>query len=334
MNATPGKRPRMMRLAVGISITAIFLYATFRTIPLRDVGQALAGARVEWIAATAGCIVLAYLLKILRWTTMLRNLGARVGLRDTAPPFLGGVAFNNVLPLRAGDLIRVVAFQRYTGVPPSGQLGTLALERLMDLLVLCGILFATLSFWPADILGETMLAGLRLVALGAVAAVILFIAAPWPIRIAVRMLESRIPRLQPAGDALLRLSDAVAALSRPLFLARILALSLAAWLAEGAAYYMVGLALGLGGNVQIALLALSIGTLATMIPSSPGYVGTFHFFVARVVAAFSGGGALAAAYAVLIHAMLWVMTTTTGFIAITRSKRHRDVPPTIQGFQS
>lgn len=334
MNATPGKRPRMMRLAVSIAITAIFLYATFRTIPLRDVGQALAGARVEWIAATAGCIVLAYLLKILRWTTMLRNLGARVGLRDTAPPFLGGVAFNNVLPLRAGDLIRVVAFQRYTGVPPSGQLGTLALERLMDLLVLCGILFATLSFWPADILGETMLAGLRLVALGAVAAVILFIAAPWPIRIAVRMLESRIPRLQPAGDALLRLSDAVAALSRPLFLARILALSLAAWLAEGAAYYMVGLALGLGGNVQIALLALSIGTLATMIPSSPGYVGTFHFFVARVVAAFSGGGALAAAYAVLIHAMLWVMTTTTGFIAITRSKRHRDVPPTIQGFQS
>ena len=54
-----------------------------------------------------------------------------------------------------------------TGVPPSGQLGSLALERLMDVLVLTIILFATLSFWQVTQLDETLLAGLRLVALSA-----------------------------------------------------------------------------------------------------------------------------------------------------------------------
>jgi uncharacterized membrane protein YbhN (UPF0104 family) len=123
----------------------------------------------------------------------------------------------------------------------------------------------------------------------------------------------------------------VATLSRPLFLMRIGALSVLAWLAEGAAYYAVGQALGVGASVQVALLALAVGTLATMIPSSPGYVGTFHYFVARVVGGFGAGTVAATAYAVLIHALLWLATTTSGFIALAfsgmggaRSKRKAD----------
>jgi len=308
---------RGIRLALGLLISALFLYATFRTVPLGRLADALAAARPQWIVAALAFIVLAYTLKILRWLTMLRSLGARIGFREAAAPFLGGVAFNNVLPLRAGDVLRVVAFQRFTGVPPSGQLGTLTLERLMDLLVLTGILFLTLSVWQVEVLDEALLAGLRLVALAAVAAVLLFILAPGPIRLVVRWIEARVPRLAGVGESLLRLSDAVARLSRPLFLLRIALLSIIAWLAEGGAYFAVGKALGVGDHPQVALLALSVGTLATMIPSSPGYVGTFHFFVAKVVGAFGAGSVAAAAYAVLIHALLWLSTTGCGFLALT-----------------
>lgn len=319
MTEKPPRSRRGLKLTLGLLISAIFLYATFRTVSIARVADALARARPEWIAAALLFILLAYSLKILRWLTMLRSLGATIGFREAAAPFLGGVAFNNVLPLRAGDIIRVLAFQRFTGVAPSGQLGTLALERLMDLFVLTGFLFATLSFWQVDALDEALLNGLRLVALGAVAAVVIFILAPRPIRIVVRWMEHRIPRLQAAGEALLRLSDAVATLSRPLFLLRILLLSIIAWLAEGGAYFAVGHALGVADHPQVALLALSVGTLATMIPSSPGYVGTFHYFAAQVVAAFGAGSVGAAAYAVLIHALLWLSTTSSGFLALAFS---------------
>jgi glycosyltransferase 2 family protein len=316
---TGSKLGRTVKLGLGLGISALFLYATLATVPFDRVVEALGRARPEWIAAALGCILLAYLLKIYRWTVMLRSLGARIGLSETAAPFLGGVAFNNVLPLRAGDVIRVVAFQRFTGVPPSGQLGTLLLERLLDLLVLMVFLFATVSFWQITTLDEALLSGARLAAIAVAAAIVLFIAAPRPMRAVVRWGEARLPKLRPAGEMLLRLSDAVATLSRPLFLAKVTVLSFLAWAAEGAAYLMVGHALGIAATPQAALLAVSVGTLSTIIPSSPGYVGTFHFFTAKALAAFGAGEVGATAYAILIHALLWLSTTATGFLLLALS---------------
>jgi hypothetical protein len=314
-----GRRARRLKLAFGLLISAVFLYATLSTVPLAKVGDALKGARPEWIAAALSCILIAYILKIHRWTVMLRSLGADVGVADTATPFLGGVAFNNVLPFRAGDVIRVVAFQRFTGVPASGQLGTLLLERLLDLFVLMAFLFATISFWQITALDEALLSGARWAALAIAGAIVMFVAAPAPIRLVVRWAEVRLPKLRPAGEALLRLSDAVAALSRPLLLARVTLISILAWLAEGGAFLMVGLALGVAPTAPAALLAVSIGTLSTIIPSSPGYVGTFHYFTAKAVSAFGAGEVGAAAYAILVHALLWLSTTAAGFLLLLLS---------------
>jgi hypothetical protein len=41
-----------------------------------------------------------------------------------------------------------------------------------------------------------------------------------------------------------------------------------------------------------------------------------------VVAAFGGGNVAATAYAVLIHALLWLSTTTTGFLAMAFAGMH------------
>jgi uncharacterized protein (TIRG00374 family) len=312
-------RGKWVKLGLGLLISAIFLYVTFATVDFARVGAVLLGADPRWLGAAAAFLVLAYALKILRWTTMLRSLGARIGFADAAPPFLGGIAFNNVLPLRAGDIIRVVAFQRFTGIAPSGQLGTLLLERLLDLFVLMTILFATISFWQIDAIDGTLLSALRYAALAIAAAILLFIAAPHVIRSIVRWVEARLPRLRQAGEALLRLSEALATLSRPGLLFQLTLLSFLAWLAEGGIFYAVGQALDVAPTVQAALLALSLGTLSTIIPSSPGYVGTFHYFTAQAIGALGADRAGAAAYALLVHALLWLVTTITGFILLAVS---------------
>lgn len=312
-------RPRGLTTVVGILISALFLYATLATIPFGRLAAVLAEARAEWIAASLGFIILAYILKISRWTMMLRSLGARIGFRAAAAPFLGGVALNNVLPFRAGDLIRVVAFQRFTQIPPSGQLGTLALERLMDLLVLMAILFVTLSLGPIAVLDDAAVALLRVGTIAVCAATLGFIAAPSAIRLITNWAERKLPRFRPAGDALLRLSQALALLSRPMLLLRIASLSLVAWLAEGGAYFAAAKALGIGDHVQLAGLALSVGTLSTLIPSSPGYVGTFHFFTSRAASALGEDLIAATAFAILIHALLWLATTLSGFFLLAVS---------------
>jgi uncharacterized protein (TIRG00374 family) len=162
---------RAVRLGLGLVISAIFLYATVRTVPIDKVGAALAGAKLQWILISLGFVALAYALKIYRWVAMLRSLGSAVRLGTAAVPFLGGVAFNNVLPFRAGDVIRVMAFQRFTGIPASGQIGTLVLERLLDLFVLMAFLFATITYLQTDVLDATLLAGLKLAALAVAVAI-------------------------------------------------------------------------------------------------------------------------------------------------------------------
>jgi uncharacterized protein (TIRG00374 family) len=334
---SPGRRRgRVVRLAVGLAISALFIWALFSRVPLDRVGAALSQLRPSFVFAALGALAVAYALRCQRWAMMLRCLGAEVGFADAAIPLMSCVALNNVLPLRAGDVVRIVAFRRLTKVGPSMQLGSLVLERLLDVATLMAILGAVLALSRVTSLQPALRAGLGVMAGATVAAVALFLAAPAPIRLIVRAAETRLPKLRAPGESLLRLSEAITALSRPAQLARLAGVSLAAWLCEGAAYVAIARSLGVEHSLPAGLTALGLGTLATSIPSSPGYVGTFHYFAALALSQFGAAPALAAAYALLIHALLWLSTTTVGFAlmlgaGVRRSPPQSTVPRTGPG---
>jgi uncharacterized membrane protein YbhN (UPF0104 family) len=71
-------------------------------------------------------------------------------------------------------------------------------------------------------------------------------------------------------------------------------------------------------NVPWAAPWLSLGaaTLATLLPSSPGYVGTFDYFATLGFTAYGASAALATAVALLTHVLLWLPVTVAGFIAL------------------
>ena len=119
----------------------------------------------------------------------------------------------------------------------------------------------------------------------------------------------------------------MATLSRPLLIVQVTLTSTLAWLAEGGAYFAVGQALGVAATPEAALLALSVGTLSTIIPSSPGYVGTFHYFTARTLVGSGASEVGAAAFAILIHAILWLSITATGFCLLAISGLRRQAIP-------
>jgi uncharacterized membrane protein YbhN (UPF0104 family) len=64
-----------------------------------------------------------------------------------------------------------------------------------------------------------------------------------------------------------------------------------------------------------ALLVTAIANLATLVPSGPGYVGTFEAGVLLAVNGALGiGRGLALSYAVLLHVLLWLPVTVWGAI--------------------
>jgi uncharacterized membrane protein YbhN (UPF0104 family) len=100
--------------------------------------------------------------------------------------------------------------------------------------------------------------------------------------------------------------------------------SILAWSLEASMYYVIARAFG-GSVSQImgfseTLLTTGVANLATLVPSSPGYVGPFE---AGVKTALSGAlgvpEAQALSYAILVHAALWFPVTLWGAIEWSRN---------------
>ena len=60
---------------------------------------------------------------------------------------------------------------------------------------------------------------------------------------------------------------------------------------------------------------MSVATLSTLIPSSPGYVGTFHYSLAKSLQLFGMSNEESHTYALLIHTIFWTIITIFGLIS-------------------
>jgi uncharacterized membrane protein YbhN (UPF0104 family) len=104
-------------------------------------------------------------------------------------------------------------------------------------------------------------------------------------------------------------------------LTRVLGLSVLAWCFELGLFFVLLAAFGLAGGYPLALLVGSAGNFATLIPSSPGYAGTFDAAVITVLQSAEVGVAAyqATAYDFAVHMTLLVPVTVVGTLVLWRS---------------
>jgi glycosyltransferase 2 family protein len=315
---------RWWRPLVGLLLAALFLSLLARNVEWAEVRQVLAGARWPALALAVLALAADMSCRIIRWWLMLRPMRPDLPWTSCIRPFLGSLALNNTVPLRAGDVIRVVGFQRALGTPAGYLAGTLILERILDLLVLLTILFLTVlgvsTGFPRPFLVIAAAAGAVCLAL----------------LVAITLMPERITGLTQSivrrvfGDSgwtssfcqvLLQLTGALALLRSPGRAVKIFGLSALAWALEGAVFACTAWSLQIQVAGPAPWLALSAATLATLLPSSPGYVGTFDYFASLGLAAYGADRASAAAFALLSHLVLWLPVTAAGFVALLISSR-------------
>src|SRR5205807_4492351 len=93
---------------------------------------------------------------------------------------------------------------------------------------------------------------------------------------------------------------------------RTLSLSVAVWFMEGTVFLSVALALRMAVNGAMPFLSLSMSTLSTLLPSSPGYIGTFDYFAMQSLMLFDMPAQQAVAFAIIVHLMIWIPPTAVG----------------------
>jgi glycosyltransferase 2 family protein len=322
---------RWGRALAGLAVAVLFVALLARRINWAEVRQLIAGA--DWLLLLLALLALAgdMSARITRWWWMLRPVQPGLSWTSCARPFLASLAINNTVPLRAGDVVRVLGFQRSLRVPAAHVAGTLVLERMLDLLVLLLILFLSLS-GTSGVLPESFLMLVNLA--GAITLVALLTLTLVP-SIISRFVQSMVTRLfggrswaERVNHLVVQLTQSLALLRSPSMAFRLLGMSLLAWLLEGAVFAYVLQSLHIPVPWIAAWLSLAAATLATLLPSSPGYVGTFDYFASLGLTAYGARFSSAAAFALVAHLVLWLPVTMAGLCALLWS-RHPGMPSTV-----
>lgn len=307
---------RVVKLAFGVAIACLFGWLVLRHVSVADLRQVLVNVRWRWVCAALAFFLLGYAARIERWREMLVCENPTVRWRDCAGPFIASFAMNNLLPMRAGDIMRAFAFNSSLKVTSGVVIATLFVERLLDLLMIVVLLDVALRVSGADtsIVGD-MSQWVLVVTSTLIALVLLFPGAfapflAWAGALLARLFPKFGTRIH---QEILKALSTLKHLSGRGTMPKLILWSGLAWVAEGAVFYLCARALSpLITAPAAAWLALPVGTLSTLLPSTPGYVGTFDFFVVKAVTAMGNNLAASTVYAFLVHVMLWLPPTVLG----------------------
>jgi hypothetical protein len=88
--------------------------------------------------------------------------------------------------------------------------------------------------------------------------------------------------------------------------------SIVVWVFETGLFLALLPAFGLRPSFTLAALAMSVTNLGLLVPSSPGFIGPFHFFCSRAVMSQGIPEATALAYATVVHLAFYVPVTIWG----------------------
>ena len=312
-DARGSRRSRSLAVAaiVGIPASAVFLFLAIRGADLGAVWSTLQSVRLVPLAAAVGCMGLVYWLQAARWRKIADT---RLGQRQFVEMVVAGVAVNNVLPGRVGDLLRARWVSRGAFAYGRG-LATVVLDRSFDILALALFLLASLPFVTDAGWVDRIVLGTLLV-LAVIAAAIA----------AARSYTRRRPRGRRGHRRLARrfVRDTLEGLSDPLSVPRAAVwtgLSLAAWSAWALAAIFAARAVGIELSLVEAVFVTAALNLGVAIPSSPGFVGTYQWLGVAALGVFGFSSEAGLAFAIVMQAVWYVPTTLVGAVLLVRASK-------------
>ena len=334
------------RFWIGILISIVALAFAFRQVDFRGVWAALAGANYWYLVASLALLFLFLILRAFRWRVLfypkkglhLRNLFAVINI---------GYLLSNIFPARLGDVARAYLIGDTEDVSRAAAFSTVVAERVLDALCAVGAFFLILPFAPVP---EWMVRTGMVVGVAGLLAVVVFVILvrkrDWTLRLLDRILRAV---RWPAQDTMSIFWGRLAERTRLGFLARLpwadraqlgemagslidgfsgittlrlgpplLLWSVAIWVVIIAYYWLVMLAFDSTQPFVAAVAVTAITALGMTVPSSPGYIGVFEFLARETMVLFGMGAELALGYALVAHAIVYVVFNILGLIGMVQ----------------
>jgi uncharacterized protein (TIRG00374 family) len=307
------------KLIIGLAIGAVFFFLAVRRVHFDQALEAIARTNYWLVAASALTMLGAHLLRAMRWRYLLAPVKA-LSTQSLFSALLIGYAANSFVPAHLGEILRALVIGKKYGISASAALGSIVVERIVDVVSLIAVMAVVLMVHPvpdwvttsailmlsaALLLCAVLVGGKRFEA--QTAALVRTLLKPLPDRIG-----SRIEALA------LNFLRGIVPLQSAAHYAAALVLSVAIWLCYAAVNYICLAAFGLVNAYSLAwyvgLVVLVFTTISVVIPSTPGYVGTFHYLCQLALVMFGVPASEALSFAVIAHLVGFVPVAVIGLI--------------------
>lgn len=307
---------RQFIVLFSIFISALLLYLAVQGVNWGIVISLFQNVQIKWIAAISVLIVASFSFRALRWRLLL-TADRPIRLLIAFFGYAAGLFGNNVLPARAGELIRSYLVGNASGLGMSYVLATAFVERVMDAAILVSvsiISLATVASLPDWLFrASQILGGLALVCLLSI-----FLLPRYQ-----NKLSSFFMRL-PGTDALkgkiinilLRFTSGMQALRSPKSLLLFILLSAGIWSLDATSTILLGRAFNLTFTYAQALILLAGLGLSSAVPSTPGYIGVYQFVAVTILTPFGVSRDLSLAFILAFQAINYIWVLLLGGITV------------------
>lgn len=318
------RRRYVALLAAGVIASVAFGAFAMRGVDFDLFWSSITEMDYVWLAPALLTLAAAVYVRAQRWRLMFLP-ASRPSLQPTLRSMLIGLLFNQILPFRAGEAIRIVTLNREVQTSRAEAAGTVVVERIFDVLALLLILFGVWTIRPSVPWIQTAaILALVLSALLAAAIVVLAAFGARALRpvLAPLALIPGVTRLR-TDTAAERLAHGLEALRSPSRALTAFAVTLGSWLVVGVSYSFVIEGFDLGIDFAGALVVLVATNLAYVIPSLPASVGVFEAATIVALGLYSVGESEALACAVVLHGVNFFPYIAAGLVALYSHARLR-----------
>jgi glycosyltransferase 2 family protein len=303
------------------SVTIFALFYVLREINWADLGRHLRSADPFWLGVALAATSGSYLLRAWRWQHFFPTMLIRYA--DSVRVLFLGFFMNNVLPARAGEIVRAHLGARLTGQTRTLVLATILSERLTDGLTI-SIFFI---FFATGLTGDPNIGFEMLLVAGAFGAATLGIL----ILLAFReKLFGLVSRFQSRFDskAALYTSDRVRVFINglsPLCSSRklpvIIGGCLIVWLVELTVYVAISNAFAATLSLSKCVLFLVAVNFSSLIPAAPGGLGVIEAVATGVLSSAGVDRELALTMVIMQHIIQYAVVGIPGIILTVTWKR-------------
>ena len=128
-------------------VTGALLLLAFRGMNINKILQGILHADLFWIAVSGIISIIAFIVRAHRWNLLIEPLGYTPSLKRTTYSLMVGYFANLAFP-RLGEVSRCGALSKAEGIPFNKLLGTVIVERIIDVisLLICILLAATIEY--------------------------------------------------------------------------------------------------------------------------------------------------------------------------------------------